>query len=255
METALDNLSEGTTFKSISSKSDIYDQVDRFYFVDYLNNRQSTDSNLSQSKDIVDYELAQLNCQSKADIIARIKELQTKCTLVSRRISDNILANSQAYSQELQRVSDFKLLLEDSYQICSIARRSLHMNETIFTKPTLQLIKKQVRKTHLINLFKSIQEVKILKRTNVKIKELIDKEEYSVAISHCFECEKSLKIYEHYKCVKDLKKHIKDYFYQIERQLDSNVARVCNQYDEEAYVKIVSSFQLLDKMESFIGRF
>lgn len=252
----MDNVSEITTFKSISSGNDIYDQIERVYFHDFLNlsttSSDPSNEDLTECKDIIDFELRKLTFD-KTEIIAKIKQLRAQSNIVGCRVSDIILLNSAAYSQELQRVSDFKLLLEDSYQICSIARRSLFMNESIFIMPTLQLIKKQERKSKLIHLLNSIKGIKHLKKTNVRIKELIELEEYPEAIRNCFECEKSLIIFEHFKCIKDLKKHLKDHFYQIERILDENVARVCSNYNEELYEKIVTSFKLLDKMESFTG--
>ena len=252
MDNVSDNRSEITTFKSISSGNDIYDQIDRVYFQDFLNLSTNSNDDLTDSKDIIDYELKKLTFD-KTEIIAKIKQLRAQSNLVGCRVSDIILLNSAAYSQELQRVSDFKLLLEDSNQICSIARRSLFMNESIFTMPTLQLIKKQERKSNLIHLLNSIKGIKHLKKTNLKIKELIENEEYPEAIENCFECEQSLVIFEHFKCIRDLKKHLKDHFYQIERFLDKNVAKVCYDYNEISYEKIVVSFKLLDKMESFTG--
>lgn len=273
MDTVSDNRSEIATFKSFSS-GDIYDQIDRVYFHNFNSNHESptkfdtasfssgstssfNDSELAECSSIVEYELKRLHSNAKSDykndIKLKIKQLQTQANLVSCRISDNILQNSQAYSQELQRVSDFKLLLEDSFQICSIARQSLFMNETFYTRPTLMLIKKQACKSNLIKMYKSVEGLKQLKLTNVKIKELIAKADYPSAIRNCFECEKALVIYEHFKCIKELKKHVKDHFYQIERLLDVHVGKVCQDFEEEVYEMIVTSYQLLDKHELFIG--
>ncbi len=264
MDNASDNKSEAPTFKSLSSRSDIYDQVERIFFIEFFQAKKLKEApensiksdtisiEIIENTDIIDYEIKQLSNLSKTLIKSRIKQLQLQYEIITRRISDNILQNSQAYSNELQRVSDFKLLLEDSYQICSIARRSLFMNQTIFTIPTLQLIKKQIRKTRLISLYKSIQDIKSLKRTNVKIKSLIQAGDYQAAINDCFECEKSLVVYEHFKCIKDLKKQIKDHFYQIEQLLDTSMTQVCQEYSEISYEIIATSMKLLNRKD-FIG--
>lgn len=272
MDNVSDNRSEIATFKSFAS-GDIYDQIDRVYFHNFNESPSKldtasfssgstssfNDSDLADCSSIIEYELRRLqtspNSNYKNDIKLKIKQLQTQANLVSCRISDNILQNSQAYSHELQRVSDFKLLLEDSFQICSIARQSLFMNETFYTRPTLMLIKKQACKSNLIKMYKSVEGIKQLKLTNAKIKELIGKADYPRAIRSCFECEKALVIYEHFKCIKELKKHVKDHFYQIERLLDVHVGKVCQDFEEEAYGMIVTSYQLLDKQELFIGNF
>jgi hypothetical protein len=80
--------------------------------------------------------------------------------VIGRKVSDAILKNSQSYSHELQRITDLKILLEDSYQLCSISRRSLLVSKLVFVLPSLKLIKKQLRKLHLISLLKNIQAVK-----------------------------------------------------------------------------------------------
>jgi hypothetical protein len=98
--------------------------------------------------------------KSKEEIERVVNRLQVQRDIVGRKVSDIILQNSQAYSVELKRVSDFKILLEDSHQICSIARRALSMSEFMFVLPSLKLVKKQVKKMHLVNLFNAISEIK-----------------------------------------------------------------------------------------------
>lgn len=96
----------------------------------------------------------------KQEIEATIKRLRIQLDVVGRKCSDIILQNSQAYSVELKRVSDFKCLLEDSYQICAIARRALSMSEFMFVLPSLKLVKKQIKKAHLVKLYSAVNEIK-----------------------------------------------------------------------------------------------
>lgn len=100
--------------------------------------------------------------------------MQIQRDIVGRKVSDIILQNSQAYSIELKRVSDFKLLLEDSHQICCISRRSLNMSEHLFIFPTVKLIKKQIKKLHLVNLFSAIKEIKAFNNSTNQIVDLIN---------------------------------------------------------------------------------
>jgi hypothetical protein len=164
--------------------SDIFDLLERVYFIDFFNsnndensenlenkkretnsqNEEATATHINLYKDVVEFELRKLQVSNepldKNELKQKIKQLKSQLNVVGRRVSDIILQNSHAYSQELQRVSNFKLLLEDSYQICSIARRSLHMNELLFIAPTLKLIKKQANKLHRINLLNAIQGIR-----------------------------------------------------------------------------------------------
>ena len=97
---------------------------------------------------------------NKEEIEKRVKHLRVQLDVVGRKCSDIILQNSQAYSVELKRVSDFKGLLEDSYQICAIARRALAMSEFMFVVPSLKLVKKQLKKSHLVQLYTAVTEIK-----------------------------------------------------------------------------------------------
>jgi len=223
------------SLRSVNSSSDLLDSIDRIYF-----------------NDIIEYELK--NANNKLDLKLKIEKLKKHREHVNKRVSDLILQNSKAYSKELQRVSEFKLLLEDSYQMCSIARRSLLTNETMFLLPQLKLVRKQMKKQHLISLFKSILAIRQLHETNMHINELINKKEFSEAAKTCFECDKSLVKYEQFKCINALKKRIKLQLEQIEQALDSNLINVCTDYDESLYERIVVSYKLLNKLDSFTDK-
>lgn len=244
-------------YDSMSIKSgNYYDQqldlIDRIYFNDF-NNNNNIDETANEYKDIVEYELKTAS-QNKHDLNVKLDKLTVHRDAVNKRVSDLILQNSRAYSLELQRVSDFKLLLEESHQMCAIARRSLHANEHMHTRPSLKLIRKQMKKTHLINLYKSMHAIRELHNTSVRIDELIRKKEFSDAARTCFECDKALARYEHFKCIKDIKKRLKEYLEQIEQALDSNLVHVCTEYDELLYERIVVSYKLLNKLDSFTDK-
>lgn len=97
---------------------------------------------------------------NKNQVRSTIIQLATQREIIGRKVSDAILKNSQSYSQELQRITELKILLEDSYQLSTISRRSLLMTKIIFVLPSLKLIKKQNRKRNLLSFLKAIQAFK-----------------------------------------------------------------------------------------------
>jgi hypothetical protein len=169
-------------------KREIFDQIDKIYFNDFafeveneanikntseyeLNRQLNFLIEIKNENEIVEQEenenLGDLKQThkiekqfSKLEIKNRTKKLQVEHEIVCRKVSDIILENSKSFSQELQRVSEFKFILEDSYQICSIARRSLFMSEHSFFLPSLKLVKKQIKKQNLIKLLNTILEIK-----------------------------------------------------------------------------------------------
>lgn len=97
---------------------------------------------------------------NKNQVRTTIIQLATQRDIIGRKVSDAILKNSHSYSQELQRITELKILLEDSYQLSTISRRSLLMTKIIFVLPSLKLIKKQNRKRNLLSFLKAIQAFK-----------------------------------------------------------------------------------------------
>ena len=148
--------------------------IDRIYFFDFTVAQDEVTGEPDAAKqrllaqldlkDTFEYEMQKLDADSftKIEIKKAIKRLQIQAEIVGRRVSDIILANSQAYSLELQRVADFKLLLEDSAQICSISRHSLSMAQSTFIVSALKLIKNQIKRTNLCAVSKATEAIKEL---------------------------------------------------------------------------------------------
>ena len=99
---------------------------------------------------------------NKLEIKKTIKKLELQSDVLNKKVSDIILQKSHEYSAELQRVTDFKVLLEQSYQVCSMARSSLFAVEHIALFRTIDLIKKQMKKTNMIFMFRTINSIKML---------------------------------------------------------------------------------------------
>jgi hypothetical protein len=152
---------------------EVFDLIEKVYFYDF-NSKQLEEQ--IDCKNTFEFELKKykdpLYNFNLIEIKKNLKRLQIQNEIVCRKVSDVILQNSHAYSVELQRVSDFKTLLEDSAQICSISRRFLSMTQSVFIMSTLKLIKNNIKKTNLTNTLKSIEAIKelvIKKKLEIKI--------------------------------------------------------------------------------------
>lgn len=159
-----------------SLKREILDLIEAIYFHDFKNDGET----FNNYKDTSDYELNkqleiessvveekqpgdEKNCTmpfSKQAIKTRAKKLHIERDVVGRKVSDIILENSRAFSVELQRISEFKFLLDDTYEVCTQARRSLHMSEYSFLLPSLKLVKRHVKKQNLVKMLNMMVEIK-----------------------------------------------------------------------------------------------
>jgi syndetin len=88
----------------------------------------------------------------------------------------------------------------------------------------------------------------------LEIKELINNQDYSLAIILTNECEKSISKYDHYKCIVDLKLKIHNYIERIEQHLERSCTQVCQNYNHILYKKIVDGYTQLDKLDIFIDK-
>lgn len=87
-------------------------------------------------------------------------KLQIQLQIVSRKLSDLILKNSDKCLQQLQNVTELKLLLENSNEYCSLARFSLKKSQKRITLNSFDLLQSEIKKRHLVQLLKTLYEIK-----------------------------------------------------------------------------------------------
>ena len=223
----------------------------------------NTSSDAIQKKNMISF--------NKILIKNRAKKLQIEQDVVCRKVSDIILENSKAFSVELQRVSEFKFILEDSYQICSIARRSLFMSEYSFLMPTLKLVKKQMKKSNLIKLLNTVNEIKYFNDSINQIIDLTQNKEWPSAINLCFKIEKEISKYQNLTCIKGLKKKTNDSYLLIEESLSESLSKliIINSntdilngslqqdppyFDDSLFGKIFTAYFKLNKLAQFFDK-
>jgi hypothetical protein len=233
-------------------------------------NQKIQSSLVADNLDVADFELKKLTNhllppttttttfpqeKEKAHLLKNtILKLEIQRDIVNRQVSDAILKNSPAFTAELTRITDLKLLLEDSHQLSCISRRSLLMSRILFVVPALKLIKKQNRKLNLLKLIDSEEAFKSFRLNTKRIVELIEQKEYPQAIDLCEQADKQMDKYAHFKCIHGLKERIKQLYEQLEVALNENIFKMCQAYDEPLYAKIISAFFSLGKIESLMDK-
>lgn len=143
-------------------QTEIFHLIEKIYFINFANQASNVEE-IYEYNDTADFELKSIdyeNTNVKIHVKNVIKRLRVQHEIVGRKLSDIILQNSQSYSKELKRVSDFKQILEDSFQICRISRRSLELCLDSYIYSQLKLIAKQKKKIKLKKLLKIVRELK-----------------------------------------------------------------------------------------------
>uniref|UniRef100_A0A2I3H3K4 VPS50 subunit of EARP/GARPII complex n=1 Tax=Nomascus leucogenys TaxID=61853 RepID=A0A2I3H3K4_NOMLE len=205
----------------------------------------------ADSFDIVKYELEKLppvlNLQELEAYRDKLKQQQAA---VSKKVADLILEKQPAYVKELERVTSLQTGLQLAAVICTNGRRHLNIAKEGFTQASLGLLANQRKRQLLIGLLKSLRTIKTLQRTDVRLSEMLEEEDYPGAIQLCLECQKAASTFKHYSCISELNSKLQDTLEQIEEQLDVALSKICKNFDINHYTKVQQAYRLLGKTQT-----
>uniref|UniRef100_A0A8D2BAK5 VPS50 subunit of EARP/GARPII complex n=1 Tax=Sciurus vulgaris TaxID=55149 RepID=A0A8D2BAK5_SCIVU len=205
----------------------------------------------ADSFDIVKYELEKLppvlNLQELEEYRDKLKQQQAA---VSKKVADLILEKQPAYVKELERVTSLQTGLQLAVVICTNGRRHLNIAKEGFTQASLGLLANQRKRQLLIGLLKSLRTIKTLQRTDVRLSEMLEEEDYPGAIQLCLECQKAASTFKHYSCISELNSKLQDTLEQIEEQLDVALSKICKNFDINHYTKVQQAYRLLGKTQT-----
>ncbi|KAL5006892.1 hypothetical protein ScPMuIL_015698 [Solemya velum] len=176
--------------------------------------------------------------------------LRQQLQVVSKKVSELVLQNHPAYAAELQRVMELQKALQLASIICANGRRQLTIARESFTAASLGLLANYKKRQQLVGLLKSLRTIKTLQRTDLRLKEMMEEEDYCGAIQLCLECQKAASIFRHYKCISELNSKLQDTFEMIEEQLDVALSKTCLNFDVDHYEKVQTAYRLLGKTQT-----
>uniref|UniRef100_A0A8C2TBZ9 VPS50 subunit of EARP/GARPII complex n=1 Tax=Coturnix japonica TaxID=93934 RepID=A0A8C2TBZ9_COTJA len=201
--------------------------------------------------DIVKYELERLPpVLSLQELEEHRDKLKQQQAAVSKKVADLILEKQPAYVQELERVTSLQNGLQLAAVICTDGRRHLNIAKEGFTQTSLGLLANQRKRQLLIGLLKSLRTIKTLQRTDVRLSEMLEEEDYPGAIQLCLECQKAASTFKHYSCISELNSKLQDTLEQIEEQLDVALSKICKNFDINHYTKVQQAYRLLGKTQT-----
>uniref|UniRef100_A0A665UDP3 VPS50 EARP/GARPII complex subunit n=1 Tax=Echeneis naucrates TaxID=173247 RepID=A0A665UDP3_ECHNA len=204
----------------------------------------------NDSFDMVQHELEklppELNLQELEEYRDKLKRQQSA---VSKKVADLILEKQPSYVKELERVTALQTNLQLAAVICTNARRQLSVAKEGFTEASLGLLANQRKRQLLTGLLKSLRTIKTLQRTDVRLSEMLEEEDYPGAIQLCLECQKAASTFKHYSCISELNSKLQDTLEQIEEQLDVALSKTCKHFDVSHYTKVQLAYKLLGKTQ------
>ncbi|XP_041739934.2 syndetin isoform X2 [Coregonus clupeaformis] len=205
----------------------------------------------NDSFDMVQHELEKLPPELNLLELEEYRDkLKRQQAAVSKKVADLILEKQPSYVKELERVTSLQTNLQLAAVICTNARRQLSISKEDFTEASLGLLANQRRRQLLTGLLKSLRTIKTLQRTDVRLSEMLEEEDYPGAIQLCLECQKAASTFKHYSCISELNSKLQDTLEQIEEQLDVALSKTCKHFDISHYTRVQLAYTLLEKTQT-----
>ncbi|KAK6327847.1 hypothetical protein J4Q44_G00034930 [Coregonus suidteri] len=189
----------------------------------------------------------ELNLQELEEYRDKLKRQQAA---VSKKVADLILEKQPSYVKELERVTSLQTNLQLAAVICTNARRQLSVSKQDFTESSLGLLANHRRRQLLTGLLKSLRTIKTMQRTDVRLSEMLEEEDYPGAIQLCLECQKAASTFKHYSCISELNSKLQDTLEQIEEQLDVALSKTCKHFDVSHYTRVQLAYTFLGKSQT-----
>ncbi|KAF8795632.1 Syndetin like protein [Argiope bruennichi] len=181
-------------------------------------------------------------------------KLVSQLHVVSKKLSDLILQNQSALAEELQCVTEMQKTLEEACTICGQSRNLLAQTKQDFTTASLGILASYRKREQLKCLLRSLCMIKTLQETDVRLRELLEEEDYPGAIQLCLECQKAASTFKHFSCISELSTKLQDTLVMTEEQLDVALSKVCTHFDKVHYEKLQEAYSLLGKTQTAVDQ-
>ncbi|KAL9965975.1 hypothetical protein ACROYT_G023978 [Oculina patagonica] len=219
------------------SDEEVLGSIKEIYFSD--TSFDSSDHELHQLPEVLDLD----------DLDDYRNDLRRQLQAVSKSLYTKVLENHSAYVQELQRVMDLQEALHTASSICDRGRRHLDRAKRGVSVGGLGILAKHRKKQHLLILLESLRTIKTLQRTDVRLKEMLEEEDYPGAIDLCLECEKAARAFKHYNCISELSSNLQETLIDIEKQLDVALGKMCKTFTPVNYERLLTAYRYLGKTQ------
>ncbi|GFT12422.1 hypothetical protein NPIL_469741 [Nephila pilipes] len=189
-----------------------------------------------------------------SEIYSEKVKLASQLHVVSKKLSALILQNQSALAEELQCVTEMQKTLEEACSICGQSRSLLAQTKRDFTTASLGILASYRKREQLKCLLRSLCMIKTLQETDVRLRELLEEEDYPGAIQLCLECQKAASTFKHFSCISELSTKLQDTLVMTEEQLDVALSKVCSNFDKVHYQKLQEAYSLLGKTQTAVDQ-
>lgn len=184
------------------------------------------------------------------DIERYYKNLKQQQQVVSKKVLQLILQKQNNCKEEFERILLVQEQLQDTLVICRVGRTDLNLARKQFTTASLGILAHYRKRQIIEDLLGSLNTIKTLQRTEDRLQELLNEENYPGAISLLLECQSAAQTFKHFHCVAALNRKLQDTLEQVEETLDVTLAKLCTQFDVTIYSSVQEAYNLLGKTQT-----
>ncbi|CAH2101517.1 unnamed protein product [Euphydryas editha] len=183
-------------------------------------------------------------------IEAMFSKLKRQQQVVSGKALHLISQQRDNCDREFAEIQNIRAQLTNTLETCSKARERLKTASNHLTISTFVILA-NVRKRQIIkSVLKSLQLLQNLRSVETDVAELLNKKEYYEAIDLILKSKKAAAAHKEYTCIADLATRLQDTLDMTEEKLDSVLASICYNFDEDVFKKLKKAYDLLGKTQA-----
>nr|XP_027202297.1 syndetin-like [Dermatophagoides pteronyssinus] len=179
------------------------------------------------------------------------KKLTRQQTIVSKRLTQMILANDSHFQSELIRVRCIEQDLASAIRICADGRRAFGESKRDFTETSMTIIDNHRQRETIVQIIDCLQTIKRLKQTVERIGYMLEYEKnFATAINLLSEQLEMLEILsEKYGCVAEMQDRLLAAIQLVGDQMDAVLGKMCDRFCFRTYQQLAQAYAQLDKTE------
>uniref|UniRef100_A0A6A7G7D6 Syndetin-like n=3 Tax=Hirondellea gigas TaxID=1518452 RepID=A0A6A7G7D6_9CRUS len=180
--------------------------------------------------------------------------LRKQQAIVSRRVSDLIMAKQQDCMDEMRKID--KLQKEGCLAVafCIESRKSLNVGREKFTNASLHIISNYNKRQRIVEVINNLKTIRTLQMTDIQLQKLLKAEDYPGAIQLLLECQTAAATFKHFSCISELSSKLQETLEMAEQQLDCAVNRVVVNFNVNTYTKLHTAYSLLNKRQTLMDQ-
>eukprot|EP00698_Gefionella_okellyi_P004977 TRINITY_DN14589_c0_g1_i1.p1 TRINITY_DN14589_c0_g1~~TRINITY_DN14589_c0_g1_i1.p1 ORF type:complete len:889 (+),score=175.37 TRINITY_DN14589_c0_g1_i1:305-2668(+) len=147
----------------------------------------------------------------------------------------------------MARVQEFETELQASTIICSNGRRSLQRALDLLTKQGLTVVDSWRKKKVRMEVMDSLERIKSVIEASKALDSALVNGDYPRAVEICSRHRAQIHVLKQFDCLRHLNAELQDYA-KLERQMKRGLKKLCSEFDELAYDRVVHGFMNLAQL-------